>query len=261
MAQGQRSKQSGNNTGGGNSSPQSSVRPAKSRTPFFALLIGIVAIGAGFIYFKMQSAPQPIVLSSAAALPKAEGYLLGDPNAPVTIIEFADFECPQCAAFSTVTEPDIRKNLIETGKANLRFFDYPLPDKHPNSLFASLAASCAADQGKFWEMHDLLLAGQTDWEGRVHKNPVPVFEKYAKQIGLDLSKYKACFDSRDNIPRIQAHQKEGDAVNISSTPTFLISGTLFPGNQPYDRLKMFVELATERAAEQRDSASKANAKK
>ncbi|MEO7997439.1 MAG: thioredoxin domain-containing protein [Gemmatimonadaceae bacterium] len=209
---------------------------------FFGLIGAILVLGAAGIYYKVQSAPKPIVLSPSAVLPKAEGYLLGDPNAKVTIIEFADFECPQCANFSNVTEPDVRKRIIETGLANMRFYDYPLTGLHPNTLFASLAASCAADQGKFWEMHDLLLSGQEDWEGRLHKNPVPVFQGYVKKLGLDASKYDKCFDSRENVARIQAHQKAGDDLRIESTPSFVIGGTLYAGIMASDRMKQLVEL-------------------
>ena len=244
MAQGNRKKTGGSNnaSSGKNAPSKSGVRPQKSRGGFFALIGAIVVIGAIAILYKVQSAPKPIVLSPAAVLPKAEGYLLGDPNAKVTIMEFADFECPQCANFSQITEPDVRKRIIDAGLANMRFYDYPLTDLHPNTLFASLAASCAADQGKFWEMHDLLLDGQGDWEGRLHKNPVPVFEGYVKQLGLDASKYKQCFESRDNIARIQSHQKAGDELKVNSTPSFIIGGTLYPGNMSYDRIKQIVDM-------------------
>lgn len=241
MAQGNRKKADGTGKSA-NTSSKSSVRPQKSRGPFFALLGAIVIVAGAAILYKMQSAPKPIVLSAAAVLPKSEGYLLGDPNAKITIMEFADFECPQCGNFSAITEPDVRKNIIEKGLANMRFYDFPLTDLHPNTLFASLAASCAADQGKFWEMHDLLLAGQSDWEGLAHKNPVPVFEGYVKQIGIDAAKYKQCFESRENITRIQAHQKTGEDLKVNSTPSFVIGGTMYPGNMAYDRIKQIVDM-------------------
>lgn len=245
MAQGNRNKQSGANKGATGKASTSksnvSVRPKQSRGIFYALIAAVLVIGATGIYYKVQSAPKPIVLSASAVLPKAEGYLLGDPNAKVTIMEFADFECPQCANFSNITEPDVRKRIIDAGLANMRFYDFPLTNLHPNTLFASLAASCAADQGKFWEMHDLLLNGQTDWEGRVHANPVPVFEGYVKQLGLDKAKYKTCFDSRENVTRIQAHQKVGEDLRVNSTPSFVIGGTMYPGNIGYDRIKAIVD--------------------
>lgn len=256
MAQGQRNKKRpAGATAGRNRSARQSGQ--KSRLPFLLLVAAIVLAGAGGILYKMQSSPAPIVLATGAALPNAEGYLLGDPNAPVTIIEFADFECPQCANFATVTEPDVRKRIIEPGLANFRFYDFPFEDMHPNTLFASLAAACAADQGKFWEMHDVLLAGQLDWEGRMHSNPVPVFKRYATQLGLDEKKFETCFDSRENVPRILAHQKVGLDLQVQATPSFVIDGKLYSGSMSYDRIRQAVDNAIAKKAALADSAKTA----
>ena len=241
MAQGQRNKQAS----GANRPSKSAAASQKSPVLFVALIVVLVAIGAGGIYYKIRSTPTPIVLSNTAIMPKSDGYLLGNPNAPVTILEFADFECEQCASFAAITEPDVRKRLIETGLANMRFYDFPIVELHPNSLFASLAASCAADQGKFWPMHDVLLARQGEWEGhtRSKPNPVPEFESYAKEVGLDMARYRACFESRENVPRINAHYKAGLELQVPATPSFVIGGILYRGNQPYDAIKRAVELA------------------
>ena len=221
--------------------PRSPVQPARSRTGFYALIAGIFIVAAIAIAYKLRSAPKPIVIAQGMKLPKAEGYLLGKPDAPVTILEFADFECPQCANFSAITEPDVRTRIVDAGLANLRFYDFPLPDLHPNTLFASLAASCAADQGKFWPMHDLLMAGQTDWEGREHKNPKPMFDGYVKKLGIDEAKFNACFDSTANISRVEANRQAGLAYQVTGTPSFVIGGKMYPGNMNYDRIKSLVD--------------------
>lgn len=237
MSQSQRNKKSDK----GAAKTKSSVQPQKSRAPFYGLLVMILAAGAAGIAYKVNSAPKPIVLAQGATLPKSEGYLLGNPDAPVTIMEFADFECPQCANFSLLTEPDVRTRIIDAGLANMRFYDFPLEDMHPNTLFASLAASCAADQGKFWEMHDLILQGQGDWEAHRTLNPKPEFDKYAKSLPLDMGKYDDCFDKRDNVARIQAHQAVGATYMVNATPSFVIAGKLYPGNLSYDRIKQIVD--------------------
>lgn len=237
MSQSQRNKKSGNPT----AKSGATVQPAKSRAPFYGLLVVILAVGAAGIAYKMNSAPKPIVLAQGTTLPKAEGYLLGKPDAPVTIMEFADFECPQCANFSDITEPDVRARIIDAGLANMRFYDFPLEDLHPNTLFASLAAACAADQGKFWPMHDMILKNQTQWEARNSRNPKREFDKFAKAVGLDQGKFDDCFDKRDNVARIQAHQAVGMEYKVGATPSFVIGGTLYEGNLSYDRIKQIVD--------------------
>ena len=237
MAQSRKNK-SGNSTA---TTARTAVRPTKSRTPFFIAIGVIVIVAVVAIVFKMNSVPKPIVLPQGIVLPKAEGYLLGKPDAPVTIMEFADFECPQCANFSAITEPDVRTRIIDKGLANMRFYDFPLPDMHPNTLFAALTASCAADQGKFWPMHDALMSGQTDWEGRTNKNPKSVFDGYVKRIGLDADKFNKCFDSRENVSRIEANRQAGLAYQVSGTPSFVIGGKMYPGNIDYDKIRSLVE--------------------
>lgn len=215
--------------------------PTKSRTPFYVLLLGLIAAGGGGIWAAMQNAKTaPITLAPGTPLPKAEGYLRGDPNAPVTIIEFGDFECPSCAQFAAVTEPDMRTRIIDAGLANFRFFDFPLP-MHQNTMAASLAASCAADQGKFWEMHDAIFAGQFDWNTQATASPRKFFDEYAKTVGLDIAAYKECFDSQKNLPRIGAHKAEGEKIGVNGTPTFVVGGKMYSNGVTYDRLKMIVD--------------------
>ncbi len=215
--------------------------PTKSRTPFLVLLIAIAAAAGGAIWYSVNGAkPAPVTLAAGTELPKAEGYLRGDPNAPVTIIEFGDFECPGCAQFAAVTEPDMRARIVDAGLANFRYFDYPLPI-HPNTISASLAASCAADQGKFWEMHDAIFAGQYDWNTQATSNPRKVFDTYAAQLGLNVADYKQCFDSQKNLARISAHKAAGEKIGVPSTPTFVIGGKMYSQGMTYDRLKQIVD--------------------
>ena len=215
--------------------------PTKSRTPFYVLLLVILAASGGGIWYSITNAKTaPITLAPGTPLPKAEGYLRGDPNAAITIIEFGDFECPACGQFASVTEPDMRTRIIDAGLANFRFFDYPLP-MHQNTMAASLAASCAADQGKFWEMHDALFAGQYDWNTQATSNPRKLFDGYAQKLGLDVGVYKQCFDSQKNLPRIGAHKAEGEKLGVPSTPTFVIAGKMYTSGMTYDQLKKIVD--------------------
>ena len=215
--------------------------PTKSRAPFYGILLLLVVAGAGGIFYSVTGGkPKPIELPKGTPLPKAEGYLRGNPDAAITIIEFADFECPGCGQFATVTEPDIRTRIVDAGLANFRYYDFPL-SIHANTMAASLAASCAADQGKFWEMHDVIFAGQPDWNTQQTSNPRKFFDKYAGALGLDMKVYAQCFDSQKNLPRIEANRNAGNERGVASTPTLLIGNKLYSGMMGYDAIKAVVD--------------------
>ena len=218
--------------------------PTKSRTPFFALIALVVVAGGAGIWYSMNANKQaPIVLDPAmlASLPPAEGYLRGDPNAPVTIMEWGDFECPTCASFATISEPDLRERIIDKGLANFRYFDFPITNIHPNSLAASLAASCAADQGKFWEMHDAIYNAQDRWNAQATSNPRKVLDELAKQVGVDMKGYGECYDTQKNLGRIQANKKAGDDRGVGGTPTIFIGNIQLPNGTSVDRMKQIVD--------------------
>jgi protein-disulfide isomerase len=222
--------------------------------PFYALL-GLVVVGFGAFIASQASKKEATAttIDPNVPLPKAVGYVLGDSSAPVQVLEFADFECPACAQFATITEPDVRKRLIETGKASIRFLDYPLP-MHRNTWPASNAAACANEQGKFWEMHDALFENQDRWNGEATSRPKGVFSDLGKSIGLDMAKWEKCYDDQKYRLNIVAHQKEAERRLVSQTPTFIIGDKLIPGAQSFDSFKAYVEAAT--PAAKPDSAAK-----
>lgn len=222
------------------------VTPAKkSRAPFFLLLLVIVVAGAGAIYYKVDSSKQkPIALAPGTELPKSEGYLRGDPNAPVSIIEFGDFECPTCQRFATLTEPDVRKRIVDAGLASFRFYDFPIPS-HANTMSASLAAACADHQGKFWEMHDAIYEGQMEWNSQATTNPKKVLAEYVKRLGMDEAAWNACFDSQKDVARIEAHRAAGTALGVNGTPTMVINGQMYmQATWTYDEMKKLVDSLT-----------------
>ena len=135
-----------------NNNKRTTVRPASTRpTGFYYILGAIALVGASILGYSMTRKPNAAVgtqaIANAGPIGTAEGYLIGKPDAPVKIVEFADFECPGCGQFATVTEPDVRKRIIDAGLANLTYYDFPLP-QHRNSQAASNAAACAARPGQ-----------------------------------------------------------------------------------------------------------------
>lgn len=235
-------------------------RPSSSRGAFYGILVAIVVVGiAAILYLKAnpssgdsgaeaQAAYAAMQRDFAKAGPP-KPYTMGDSTAPVVIEEFADFECPVCASYATVTEPDVRRMIIDTHLAYYKYYDFPLP-MHHNSHAASNAAACAADQNKFWEMHDQLFNGQDSWglnpDGatQVTDNPKSVFMGFAKTVGLDMAAFEQCYDSKKEQSRVNANAAEGFRRNVNQTPTFFINGKMFAGSLPYDVIKKAVDDAT-----------------
>jgi protein-disulfide isomerase len=215
--------------------------PKKSKNAFLPIVLVVLAVGGAAIFYKVQNKPKPIELAPGTVLPAAEGHLRGDPNAPITIMEFADFECPGCGQFAALQGPDVKARIIDAGLANFRFYDFPLTSIHQNTLAAHLAASCAEDQGKFWEMHDKLFAGQMDWSTQATTNPRKFFDTYAGEIGLDRAAFSSCFDSQKHLPKIQANAAAGTERGVSSTPTLVIGNKVYAGGLTYDRIKQLVD--------------------
>ena len=222
-------------------------KAASSMRGFYILLAVVAVAGLGAILWQSQRSSGSADRFVNVTPGTAEGYLLGDPNAPVTIMEFADFECPACATWSTVQKPDVVQRLIETGQANLRFFDFPLTI-HPNANQAHNAAACAAAQGKFWEMHDAIFVGQTEWAAaQGNSRPKRAFERYARGIGLDMAAWDECYENGTHMPRVAANQQEGERLGVGSTPTFIIGRRMRAGVLPYDQVKALVDSAAAEA--------------
>lgn len=226
------------------------VRNASTRPKgFYAILVVIAVVGASILAYAMMRKPSaapatPIAIDPATAGP-SQGYLIGKADAPVKILEFADFECPACGRFAIITEPDVRKRIIDTGLASLTYYDFPLP-QHRNSQPASNAAACADDQGKFWPMHDQLFGGQDEWNTEATDNPKPVFMKYASAIGLDVAAFETCYDARKHQKRIEANFAEGDRRKVNSTPTFVIGDKMVANALSYDELRAMVDSAAKK---------------
>jgi protein-disulfide isomerase len=214
----------------------------------FYLVLGLlVVVGALFIVRAARAPKVRANVTTAPIMPaQAEGYLMGNANAPVQIMEFADFECPACGNFAVITEPDVRNRIVNTGLASYRFFDFPLP-MHKNTMAASNAAACAADQGKFWEMHDQLFRNQPEWNTEATDNPKKIFLGYVKSMGMNTDTWETCFDAQAHQSRIMANQAEGNRRKVQSTPTFVIGTRLIPGAMSYDVFKAYVDSAAKEA--------------
>lgn len=156
--------------------------------------------------------------------------IIGSPNAPVTLVEFSDFQCPYCGAFFKESLAQLTADFIDTGKVKLIYRDYPLSG-HPQAVGAAHAAECADDQKKFKEMHDALFEGQKEWSGSA--TALETYEKYAQKIDLNLTEYKECMASQKHIPEIRKDLLDGLAVGVKGTPHFFINGHRVSGSLDY----------------------------
>jgi len=228
-------------------------RPAPKRTSnstriFYLALVVIAVAGIGALSY-MSRRPADRELSPVdSTLPKVQsnGYVMGDSSAPIEVIEFGDFECPSCARFSTLTEPEVRSRLVEKGVIRFRFIDFPL-SMHRNTWQASRAAACADEQGKFWQMHDALFQSQDQWNGETTGNPNPIFKQLAQQIGLNQKQFDDCVDSKKTQAKIQAHEQLAEQQHIQATPSFIIGGKIVEGPRPYDEFKAIVDSALKKS--------------
>ncbi len=157
----------------------------------------------------------------------------GSANAPVTIVEFSDYECPYCRRFATETLPQIILKYVDTGKAKLIFRDFPL-SFHQNAQKAAEAAECAGDQGKYYEMHDKLF-------GNGVAGGVGAFKQYAIELGLDTSEFSQCLDSGKAAAEISRDFNDGQNLGVTGTPAFFINDKVVVGAQPFSVFEQIIE--------------------
>lgn len=143
--------------------------------------------------------------------------IIGDASAPVTIVEFSDFQCPYCRAYASQTFPQIQKNYIKTGKVKYIFMSFPLESIHGQALLAHEAASCAGDQGKFWEMREKLFASTTLTREQLNF--------FALSVGVDQPKFEKCFSSGQKAAGVHKEASVGQKIGVQGTPTFLLGYT------------------------------------
>jgi protein-disulfide isomerase len=167
-------------------------------------------------------APTAVATSGPVRASLADGPVLGRADAPVTIVEFSDYQCPFCQRFFATTLPVLRKEYVQTGKVRYVFRDFPLDQLHPHARKAAEAAHCAGDQDKFWEMHDKLFEN-------AKALAAPQLVEHARALGLDAGKFNECLSSERHSPRVERGLADGTAAGVRGTPGFVIGRTV-PGD-------------------------------
>jgi protein-disulfide isomerase len=184
----------------------------------------------------VDNTAQPSVPSQPVKASADDDPVKGNKNAPVTIIEFSDFQCPFCERFYAQTLPLIDQNYIKTGKVKLVFRDFPLASIHQHAQKSAEAAECADEQGKFWEYHNKLFENQQALDSSSLKS-------YAKDLGLNTAKFNECLDSGKMASEVQKDLSDGQSYGVRGTPAFFVNGQLISGAQPYDNFKQVIDAA------------------
>jgi len=193
---------------------------------------------------RAAPAPQPAQQTAQPNTPQIfkvsldDDPVKGNPNAPVTVVEFSDFQCPFCLRFFQQTLPLIEENYIDTGKIKFVYKDLPLDSIHPNARATHIAAECADEQGKFWEYHDVLFESQAEWQSLASSNLQSTLSQYATDLGLQAASFESCMQSQDISDEVNMDTLEAFRYGATGTPTFFIGNEndgfiRLVGAQPY----------------------------
>ncbi len=203
---------------------------------FVMALIGVTVVGW---VIAAQRPVEGIVQVTPMPRPQAKFNAAGNPDAPVKIIEYSDFQCPYCRNFWRDTEEQLIDQYVKTGKV---YFEYRSVGLFigPDSARAAEAAYCAGDQEKFWEMHDTIFANQGAENAGVlddaHLNA------FARLIGLDMTQFSGCFEGKYSS-RVAQDKVDAAAAGINSTPSFLINGKLVAGYLTFEKIQQEIDAA------------------
>jgi len=184
-----------------------------------SLLMGI-SVGCGSATSEATPIPPSPTPQPPTPTPTPEGDpVKGSPDAPVTIEEYSDYQCPACAFFAVQVLPLLEEEYIDTGKALLIFHDFQF---HPQAPLAAHATECAREQDRFWEMHDTLFTQQKEWSG--NQDAPALFIQYANDSGLDTDAFNACMNSGRHMEEIQTDLEKGREAGVDATPYFFVNG-------------------------------------
>lgn len=211
-----------------------------SETKLFAGIIAatfVIIVGAAFVFGRPTNTP-PV---DPKLLVTEDSYKFGSGSA-VTLVEFGDFQCPACGAYHTVV-----KQLMEKYKDSMTlvFRHFPL-NIHPNAVPASLAVEAAGVQGKFWEMYDKMYVTQSAWSNE--KNPGDIFAGYAKDMGLDVEKFKKDMADPSLKKRIDRDVADATTLGINATPSFYVNNVKISNPASLEEFDMLLKTAIEKSA-------------
>lgn len=228
-----------------------------NRIAVIAAITAVAVLVVGFFVYSQYKPVGAINLPTPIARTQVDFNSVGDPNAPVKLVEYADFQCPYCKRFHDETEEQILKDYVDTGKVyfTYRSFGNWVSDGagggNHESEAAAAAAYCAGDQGKFWDYHDILYANQNG--ENIGDFTTRRLQAFAEQLGLDTAAFNSCLSSGKYADQVRQDGVDGDAAVKAApnydptagigTPMFLVNGVLMPGALPYSAFQQEFDAA------------------
>lgn len=211
-----------------------------------AVVIGALAIFGLLIYPNLK--PVDVTPNTSFERPNVDFNAAGDPNAPITITEYSDYQCPYCKRFSDETEQQLVETYAASGQVHFIYRSFGL-FVGPESQTAAEASYCAGDQGKFWEFHDILFANQTGENAGAFSTRK--LQAFASTLGLDTTTFNSCLDSGKHEQRVTQDGIDGQAAGITATPSFVMTYTvngqvktkIIEGAQPFSVFQTEIEAA------------------
>ena len=203
------------------------------RAIFGATVLAVAAVAVFIILnddegYPANPLPQP---------PAGSGTFKGSPDAPITIIEYSDFQCHFCQSFARTTERELDTAYIQTGKVRMEYRHFVVFDQE--SVQAALASECAAEQDRFWPYHDMLMSTEPD--PRVRDLTGGKLKDLARALGLNRDKFDSCLDSQKYKDKVDRDTEEGRAVGVEATPSFIISGKRIRGAQSFSTFQGIID--------------------
>jgi protein-disulfide isomerase len=212
------------------------------------------AVGGTRAAWRAWTVPALLLLAACVAEPGGEeertepvdpgriGHVDGVADAPVTVVEFADFGCPFCAMFERGTYPELRREFVETGRVRWVFVPF-VAGASRNSAEAVRAGECAGEQGRFEAMKARLYGGQNEWRSR--RRAGALFAGYARESGLDEARFASCYREDRGGARTRAGNRAARAAGVRATPSFLIDGRLVEGAPPLEHFRAILGRLSE----------------
>ena len=218
------------------------ARQSRKRKRLFTIIGFILGtiLFIGILFYQSLNPMSTLIKPGKREHPSPNGNTLGDPDAPVKIVEYAEFKCAYCAKYWRETEPELIEEYVSTGKASYTFRIF-LPSVTDDAQLSAEAVYCAGDQGKFWEMRDVLFANYYYSISPGNSFSEDVLRQLAKMSGADPDIFSSCLSERKYQEQVNQDIADARAMDVDATPYFFINGESIRGAYPLSEFQQIID--------------------